>query len=281
MFGNSFFEFSNYKVAECITAEGRRIHLKMEEMARQEPFNFEIVFGFTDSIFVKVADCIDNLEEEEETKIKQFISKCKEELDVTVEVKNIFQNSIVYGKKNRFAGWTGEESEDPMIKGLDGLADSNPVWVRKWFYKILKEIVKEPDRRFETIPKLMTEAMFEIENEIFNSSERIENELRFTQRLKKYLREYSKGVRTGVLGMILGKDKGEEVYWYETISKDENTKGTFSTAILNKENVNIVYYKRLLHDKLKDTLEIAGLDVVISKVLFGTPYKILPIDSFT
>ncbi len=287
LFGNGFFEFSNYKVAECITADGRRIHKRMEEMAQQEPFNFEIVFGFTDSIFVKMVDSKNNSkkaeeeEEEEETKIKQFISKCKKELGVTVEVKNIFQNTIVYGKKNRFAGWTGKEEDEPMIKGLDGLADSNPLWVKRWFYKILKEIVKKPDRRFETIPKLMTEAMFEIENEICNSTERIENELRFTQRLKKYPREYSKGVRTGVLGMILGKDKGEEVYWYETICKDENTNGTFSTSIPSKENLNIDHYKRMLHDKLKDTLKIVGLDGVVSKVLSGKQYKTLPIDSFT
>ncbi|HXT83007.1 MAG TPA: hypothetical protein VN704_01555 [Verrucomicrobiae bacterium] len=41
-----FFDFSNYKVAECITGEGRRIHKSMEALAQQEPFNFEIVFGF-------------------------------------------------------------------------------------------------------------------------------------------------------------------------------------------------------------------------------------------
>ncbi len=54
LFGNEYFEFSNYRVAEFITAEGRRIHKKMEQIAEQPPFNFDIVFGFTDSIFVRV-----------------------------------------------------------------------------------------------------------------------------------------------------------------------------------------------------------------------------------
>jgi DNA polymerase, archaea type len=131
LFGNEYFKFSNYKVAECITGEGRRIHNNMEQMANQAPFNFEIVFGFTDSIFVRVKE--DN--EKAADKIKEFIDKCKQELGVTVEIKNVFLNSIVYGKKNWFIGWSGKEDEDIVIKGLDGLADSNPLWVRKLFSK--------------------------------------------------------------------------------------------------------------------------------------------------
>ena len=100
-------------------------------MAEQPPFNFDIVFGFTDSIFVKV----DKNNEEEEEIIKQFIFKCKQDMGITVEIKNIFQNTIVYGKKNRFVGWTGKDQEKPLIKGLDGFADSNPLWIRKWFLK--------------------------------------------------------------------------------------------------------------------------------------------------
>jgi DNA polymerase, archaea type len=36
LFGNEYFEYSNYRVAECITAEGRRIHKQMESMAQNE-----------------------------------------------------------------------------------------------------------------------------------------------------------------------------------------------------------------------------------------------------
>ena len=39
------------KVAECITGEGRRIHKEMESKGQKEPYNFTIVFGFTDSTF--------------------------------------------------------------------------------------------------------------------------------------------------------------------------------------------------------------------------------------
>ena len=94
----------------------------MEQIAEQPPFSFDIVFGFTDSIFVRV----DKNNGKEDELIEQFIFKCKQDMGITVEIKNVFQNSIVYGKKNRFVGWTGKDPERPLMKGLDGLADSNP-----------------------------------------------------------------------------------------------------------------------------------------------------------
>jgi DNA polymerase I len=115
LFANEYFEFSNYNVAECITGEGRRIHKTMEMMAQQSPFNFDIVFGFTDSIFVKVKEDNKNIENSsrEEKLIQEFIAKCKEELGITVELKNKFENSIFYGKKNRFVGWKGRIMKTP------------------------------------------------------------------------------------------------------------------------------------------------------------------------
>jgi DNA polymerase elongation subunit (family B) len=144
LFGNEYFEFSNYQVAECITAEGRRIHKQMELLAQNKPFNFKVVFGFTDSTFFNA---------ETDIKVQEFIQRCKDELGVVVELKTVFTNSIFYLKKNRYVAWTGNEKDEPIIKGLDGLSESNPLWVRKWFKKIVVEMVKHPETRFEVIPR--------------------------------------------------------------------------------------------------------------------------------
>ncbi len=149
LFANDYFEFSNYKVAECITGEGRRLHRQMEEIAKA--FNLDIVFGFTDSVFVKSNETVVLEEKQDDLKlIHTFINKCNQDLAITVELKNIFINSIFYGKKNRFVAWNGLDDE-PILKGLEGLADSNPRWVRKWFRKILFAIIKEPEMRRDYI----------------------------------------------------------------------------------------------------------------------------------
>jgi DNA polymerase elongation subunit (family B) len=257
LFGSEYFDFSNFKVAECITAEGRRIHKQMEIMAQQNPFNFEIVFGFTDSIFVRV----DSTNSSKEDLIREFIERCKKELGMTVEIKNFFTNSIFYGEKNRLVGWSGKENDEPLIKGLDGLAYSDPLWVRKWVFKIISEIIKKPQSRFETVPKLLNEAVFDLKHNICTSEENIAKQLKFTQRLSMYPDKYHKGNRTGLLGRLLEKDKGEQVWWYEIIRIDAGTKSSFSTLVPKPENVNIKKYKEKLFDKLKDTLEITGFDV--------------------
>ncbi|HKG70284.1 MAG TPA: DNA polymerase domain-containing protein [Nitrososphaeraceae archaeon] len=44
--------YSDYRVSEIITANGRLIHKQMEKMGF-ERYGFQTVFGFTDSIFIR------------------------------------------------------------------------------------------------------------------------------------------------------------------------------------------------------------------------------------
>jgi DNA polymerase, archaea type len=252
LFGNEYFEFSNYKVAECITAEGRRIHKQMESMAQNEPFNFKVAFGFTDSTFFSGAT---------DTKVQDFIQSCKDKLGVNVELKNVFLNSIFYLKKNRFVAWTGNENDEPVIKGLDGLSDSNPLWVQKRFKRIVVELVKHPERRFEVIPKMIKEAFDELDSGRINREE----QLKFTQRLKLHPHEYEDHKRTGILAKLLDKDKGDLVYWYETY-EDIYVEGKHCWKrkkgySVKPENLNLDEYKNLLLKKLKDSLEITGFNI--------------------
>jgi hypothetical protein len=171
----------------------------MESKGHNEPYNFKVFHGFTDSTFF--TNIID------ERQVQNFINDCKDNLGFTVELKNTFVNSIVYGKKNRFVGWTGLKKDEPIIKGLDGPTDPNPLWVQQWFRRIAIEIIKQPERRFETVPKMLMKAFCYLDNGNFNP----ELDMKYTQLLKKYQHEYVDHVRTGVLARMLDK----EMYWYE------------------------------------------------------------------
>lgn len=90
-------------------------------------------------------------------------------------------------------------------------------------------------------------------------------DLKFTQRLKLHHHEYKDHVRTGVLAKLLGKDKGDLVYWYETFTEEYNKsqqccrrKEDYS---VKPENINLDKYKNLLLDRLKDTLKITGFNI--------------------
>lgn len=152
------------------------------------------------------------------------------------------------------------------------------MWIRRWFYRIISEIIKKPNERFETVPNLLREAIFELENVISKSKERISQELRFTQKLRFKPEHYNQSIRVGRLGKLLDKDQGEEVYWFETICKDEYTKGNFSTTIPTADDLNLKKYKKLLLDILIDTLEIIGFDV--EGIKLKTLEDIISIDNF-
>ncbi len=253
LFNNEYFEFSNYQVAECITAEGRRIHKQMELLAQNKPFNFKVIFGFTDSTFFNAGADI--------TKVRDFIQVCKDKLGVIVEIKSVFINSIFYSKKNRYVAWTGNEKDEPIIKGLDGLSDSNPLWVRKWFKKIVIEIVKHPETRFDVIPEMIKEAFDELDSGPINRAE----ELKFTQRLKLHLYEYKGHPRIVELANLLDKDKGDLVHWYETFTevyvKSKQCWKRKKGYSVKPENLNLDEYKNLLLNKLTDSLEIGGFNM--------------------
>ncbi|ALI35433.1 DNA polymerase I [Candidatus Nitrosocosmicus oleophilus] len=258
LFANKYFKFSNYKVAECITGEGRRIHKQMETLASREPFNFDIVFGFTDSIFFKIKEA--NCQNPEQT-INQFIKQCKDKLGITLEIKNVFKNSIFYGINNRFVGVLDKENDRIIIKGLDGLAESNPLWIKKWVYEIIKQIITKPDSRFEIIPKLLDDAVFDLVNNACSSKNSIAEELSYSQKLRMHPTEYVSSNRTGKVGRLMNKDKGEVIQWYETKNIDKETSENYSTSAPDPENVNLDHYIDRLFEKLKRTLEITGFDV--------------------
>jgi DNA adenine methylase len=222
----------------------------MESLAQSEPLNLKIVFGFTDSIF---------LHGRTNKQMQDFIQICKNKLGVVVELKNIFTKSIFYAKKNRYVAWTGDEKDESIIKGLDGLSNTNPLWIRKWFKKILIEIVKHPETRFEAIPKMIEQAYNELDSGRVNPKE-----LKFTQRLKLYPYEYNDHVRTGILAKQLGKEKGDIVHWYETSTekyiKSKQCLERRNSYAIKPENLNLKEYKNLLLNKLKDTLEITGFN---------------------
>jgi DNA polymerase, archaea type len=248
VFGNEYFEFANYRVAECITGEGRRILKQMERMAKSEPYNFEVVFGFTDSVFFK-----SNGGTDDDKIVDNFIQDCETKFGVTPEKKKVFVNSILYGKKNRFVGWTGNQKDEPVIKLPDGLSAANPLWALKWFERIIVELVKYPQTRFEVIPKMIKEVFDELDGGHIN----YEEELKFTHKLSKEPYEYKGNVRVATLAEILNKSKGDLVHYYETYDV-----GGYS---VKPENLNLQEYKMFLLGKLEDSLTITGFDIIALK----------------
>jgi DNA polymerase, archaea type len=141
------------------------------------------------------------------------------------------------------------------------LSDSKPIWIQKWFKKIVVEIIKHAKTRFEVISKMLKEAFNEPDNGNFNA----EIDLKYTHGLRKHSHEYAGHVRAAVLAKLLDKDKGDLVYCYDTFTEEYivskkcwKRKKSYSDK---PENLNLEEYKNHLFKKLKDTLEITGFNI--------------------
>jgi DNA polymerase I len=244
VFAMETFDFSDYRVSELITGYGRLIHKQLQKIA-SEKYGLETIFGFTDSIFIKNAGT--------ET-INGLITECKNKYHVTLEHKNQFINTIIFGKKNRFVAWTGNPTDKPILKNLDGMSGRYPKWIKQNIAKIATHIITSED--YLAVKSLIDQAFHEL-----NSGKVCPEDLAFITKLSKEPEEYkNENDRTRVLAKMLGAHKGDTVCWYETLPKLSHDK-TIRTYSIKPDNLNLEKYRRLLLNKLNDLLEITGFNM--------------------
>jgi DNA polymerase elongation subunit (family B) len=121
LFGTDFCEFADYRVAELTTAFGRKVLQYMKETAK-EVYNFEVIYGDTDSIFVTN---IVNIE-----LIDKFITECWIVDEVDVEVDEVFEKFLIT-KKKHYIGIYEDPNKEPEIKGMEGIKSDRPLWIQK------------------------------------------------------------------------------------------------------------------------------------------------------
>ena len=121
LFGTDFFEFADYRVAELTTAFGRKVLQYMKETAK-EVYNFDVIYGDTDSIFVtNILDI--NL-------IDKFITECWIVDEVDIEVDKVFTKFLIT-KKKHYIGIYDDPNKEPEIKGMEGIKSDRPPWIQK------------------------------------------------------------------------------------------------------------------------------------------------------
>jgi hypothetical protein len=156
--------------------------------------------------------------------------------------------TIIFDKKNRYIAWTGNSTDRPILKNLDGMSRKYPVWIKQQIEKIATHLITNSN--VDVIP-IIKQAFEDLDYGRFEAKD-----MQFIEQLDKNPNQYpnDKDIRVKVLGLELGAGKGELVYWYESLS---NKRG-YSIKL---KDLSIKKYKQILWDKIEDMLEIAGYDV--------------------
>jgi DNA polymerase, archaea type len=244
LFGSTFFEFADYRVAELTTAFGRHTLLYMKHIAKQV-YGFEVIAGDTDSIFVT------NVKNKDD--INKFLAECSVVLvDVEIEISTIYKKLLLLEKKH-YVGIHVDETKDPDVKGIEGKKSDRPVWINNLQQGLVDDIKnnRNPTVRLRKAYLDMERGQIPIEN------------LAISTTLRKDPSQYPEGDAEYIVGKQLNAQAGHTITYYKS-----NIKGK---AHSDPAFLSIKQYLDMLRSTFEKQVNLLGYnyskDVVGEKTL--------------
>jgi len=179
--GAEIFPLYFLPAAESTTGMGRHIILDTIEKCKEN--NIDVLYGDTDSIFVK------NLSIEQS---EMLINRAKDDHNVELEVEKEFRYVVLSNRKKNYLGVTREGKAD--VKGLTGKKSHTPKFIKTMFYELI-DILTEVQNKEE-----FTQAKNSIIKKIAEYAKKIESkeipltELAFNVTISKAPSEYVKTI---------------------------------------------------------------------------------------
>jgi DNA polymerase, archaea type len=233
LFGSKFFEFSDYRVAELVTAFGRRTLGYMKHIATAV-YGFKVIYGDTDSIFVTSI--------RKENDINKFLAECSIMLeDVEIELSKVYAR-VVITKKKHYIGIFEDMSLDPDIKGMEGIKSNKPPWINQIQYSFVDDLKygRDPTSKLK-------KAYIDMEQ---GTVPKESLEIKLT--LKKNPEEYDKNTVQRIVGLAQNAREGDTISYYKS-----NTKGGGTS---NPNLYSRFKYLEMLKSTMEDQLNVIGYD---------------------
>jgi len=209
--GAQIFPLYFLPAAEATTATGRHIILDTIEKCRE--LNVDVLYGDTDSIFVKNPT---------EQQMQTIINQAKNNHGVELEVEKEYRYVVLSDRKKNYLGVTKNGKVD--VKGLTGKKSHTPAFIKSLFYDILDVLAE-----VKTIDEFKN-AKSKISSKIAECSRKIQakeiplSELAFNVMLSKSLNEYTKTIPQHIraakqLESVREIKKGDRISYVKIINK--------------------------------------------------------------
>ena len=209
--GAQIFPLYFLPAAEATTATGRHIILDTIEKCRG--LNVDVLYGDTDSIFVKNPT---------EQQMQTIINQAKNNHGVELEVEKEYRYVVLSDRKKNYLGVTKNGKVD--VKGLTGKKSHTPAFIKSLFFDLLDILaeVKTTDE-FEKAKSKISSKIAECSRKI-QAKEIPLSELAFNVMLSKSLNEYTKTIPQHIraakqLESVREIKKGDRISYVKIINK--------------------------------------------------------------
>ena len=254
--GAEIFPLYFLPVAEATTAIGR--HTILETIRNCEKNGIEVLYGDTDSLFIKKPN---------EDQINKVIEQAKKDHGVDLEIDKVYRYCVLSNRKKNYLGVTKNGKVD--VKGLTGKKSHTPPFIKKLFYELLDVLSK-----VQTIEDFV-KAKKDISEKIATCGKKVEakeiplEDLTFNVRLSKAPSEYIKTIPQHIraarqLETIREVKRGDKISFVKILNKP----GVKPVEMAKKEEIDSKKYMEFMEATLEQITSSMDLDF---DVILGKP----------
>jgi len=246
--GAEIFPLYFLPAAEATTAIGR--HTILETIKKCEEIGIEVLYGDTDSLFIK------NPTKEQ---IQQMIEQAKKDHGVDLEVDKEYRYCVLSNRKKNYLGVTKDGKVD--VKGLTGKKSHTPAFIKKLFYELLDVLSKvQTMEDFKNAKKEISEKIA-ICSKKLQAKEIPLEDLTFNVMLSKAVSEYTKTIPQHIraakqLETTREVKKGDIISYIKILNKP----GVKPVEMAKKEEIDSKKYMEFLESTLEQITSSMDMD---------------------
>jgi len=246
--GAEIFPLYFLPVAEATTAIGR--HTILETIKKCESIGIEVLYGDTDSLFLKKPTT---------EQIEKVIEQAKIDHGVDLEVDKTYRYCVLSNRKKNYLGVTKDGKVD--VKGLTGKKSHTPGFIKKLFFELVEVLSK-----VQTMDDFVF-AKKEISEKIAICGKKVEakeiplEDLAFNVMLSKAPSEYVKTIPQHIraakqLESIREIKRGDRIAYIKTLNKP----GVKPVELAKKEEMDSKKYMEFMESTLEQITSSMDLD---------------------
>ncbi len=249
VFGADSFDLYCPPVAEATAAIGR--HSITQILGRAEAVGIQVLYGDTDSIFLK------NPTKEQ---VEDLAHWTEHELKMSIDVDKVYRYAVFSSRKKNYLGVLEDGSVD--VKGLTGKKKHIPVFIKEAFNEMKDRLskVKNP-AEFEKAKKDIAEIVRERYTRLKRREWESTNDLAFNVVLGEELEHYTKTTPQHVKAAKILEKTGVELRAGDLISFVKTTREPHvkPVELASKNEVDVDKYIAYLHSTFDQVLDALGL----------------------